>query len=46
MKIHPVIHVSLLDPVKNVPQPGQIPTPPAAVEVEGEEEFELEEILD
>lgn len=46
MKIHPVFHVSLLDPVNKDPVPGQILPPPPPVEVEGEEEFEIEEVLD
>lgn len=46
MKVHPVFHVSLLDPNSDDPQPGLIPPPPPPVEGEGEEEFEVEVILD
>ena len=46
MKVHPVFHVSLLEPVAIDPLPGQrVPTPPP-VEVEGELEWEVGEILD
>lgn len=46
MKIHNVFHVSLLEPtIKNKFQ-GRIQEPPPPVEVEGDEEFEVEEILD
>ena len=46
MKIHPVFHVSLLEPVAQNPHDGQIPPPAPPVEVEGEEEWEVESILD
>ena len=46
MKIHPVFHVSLLTPVPRDPHPGHIPPAPPAVLVDGEEEYEVEEILD
>jgi hypothetical protein len=46
MDIHPVFHVSLLDPVRQDPLPGQtIPTPEPVI-VEGESEYEVEEVLD
>ena len=46
MKIHNVFHVSLLAKHKadTIPGRAQVPAPP--VEVEGEEEWEVEEILD
>ena len=44
MKIHNVFHVSLLE-VCNKSKEGSVPPPPP-IEVDGEEEFEVEEILD
>jgi hypothetical protein len=46
MKNHPVFHVSLLRPAADNPQPGQRQDPPPPVEVDGVEEFEVQEILD
>ncbi|KAH0604613.1 uncharacterized protein H6S33_006281 [Morchella sextelata] len=46
MKIHPVFHVLLLSPEANNPLPGQQQLPPPPVEIEGEEEWEVEDILD
>ena len=46
MKIHPVFHVSLLSPVPQDPHPDHVPPPPPPVEVDGEEEYEVEDILD
>ena len=46
MKIHNVFHVSLLDPAAADPYPGQVVPPPAPVEVDGEQEWHVEEILD
>ena len=46
MRIHPVFHVSLLRPVATDPLPGQHRAPPPPVEVNGIEEFEVEDILD
>lgn len=46
MKMHPVFHVSLLDPAAQDPVPGQIQPPPPPIIVEQEEEYEIEEILD
>ena len=44
--IHPVFHVSMLEP--SVPNiiPNRTPPPPPPVEVEGETEYEIERILD
>ena len=44
MKIHPVFHVSLLHAHKQSTLPGRVPPEPAPIEVEGEEEYEVEEI--
>jgi hypothetical protein len=46
MKIHPVFHVSLLEPYKesSIPKRSQVPPPP--LEIEGQEEFEVSDILD
>ena len=46
LTIHPVFHVSLLLPHKESRFPGRHPTEPAAIEVEGEEEYEVEKVLE
>ena len=46
MKIHPVFHVSLLEPYKESTIPGRLQAPPPPIEIDGEEEFEVSEILD
>src|SRR5271169_558469 len=46
MKVHPVFHVSLLTPKLPDLIPGRHRPPPPPIEVEGEEEYEVEEILD
>jgi len=46
MKIHNLFHVSLIDLAANNRLEGQIIPPPPPVEVEGEEEWEVQEVLD
>jgi hypothetical protein len=46
MRIYPVFHVNLLRPANSNPLPGQRQDPPPPVEVEGVEEWEVEDILD
>jgi hypothetical protein len=48
MKIHPVFHISLLEPYKSNLIPGRIqpPPPPVLVKDSPELEYEVEEILD
>lgn len=46
MKIHPVIHISLLEPAIQDPVPRQIMPPPLPVEIDGHAEWQVEEILD
>lgn len=46
MKIHPVFHVSLLEPVHQDTIPGRTQQPPPPVITNGTEEYEVEAILD
>ena len=46
MEIHPVFHVSLLDPVARDALEGHIPPKEPYVVIDGEKEYEVEEILD
>ena len=46
IKIHPVFHVSLLEPHVANPFPDRVVDPPPALQVDGVEEFEVHEILD
>jgi hypothetical protein len=45
-RTHPVFHVSLLEPYHANEIKGRILPPPAPVEIEGEDEYEVESILD
>ena len=45
MHIHPVFHASLLYPAPKDTIEGRIPTQPEPIEVEREEEYEVEKIL-
>ena len=44
--IHPIFHVSMLEPHHNNPFPGQKQPPPPPILVEEEPEYEIKEILD
>lgn len=46
MKIHPVFHVWLSEPVLEDPIHGQVTVPPDPVFIQGQEKLELQEILD
>jgi hypothetical protein len=46
VRIHPVFHVSVLEPYTANPFPDRVPPPPPTVEIDDHEEFEVREILD
>ena len=46
LTIHPVFHVSLLLPHQQSSLPNHHPPEPAPLDVDGEEEYEVEEVLD
>ena len=45
MKIHPVFHISLLEPFRGDPKDPKI-SRPNPIEVNGEEEYKVKKILD
>ena len=46
MGIHPVFHVSLLEPCSSDPLPGQVQPPPPPTIIDNEPEWEVDEIVD
>jgi len=46
MAIHNTFHISLLEPYQNHQFPSQIKKPPPPIQIEGEDEYELDEIID
>jgi hypothetical protein len=44
MKIHPLFHVSLLEPYHVFTILGRIHDPPPPIEIDGEHEYEVEDI--
>jgi hypothetical protein len=46
MKVHPVFHVSLLEPYRESAFPGRVQGPPPSIEIENHEEYEVDKVLD
>ena len=46
IKVHPVQHISKLEPATNDSNPGQVVPLPPPVEIDREKEWEVEEVLD
>jgi len=46
MQVHPVFHVSLLEPAAQDPLPGEQQPLPPPVEIDGEQEWFVDSILD
>jgi hypothetical protein len=46
MKIHPIFHVSLLEPYRESIFPGRVQGPPPNIKIENHEEYEVETVLD
>ena len=44
--VHPVFHVSMLEPATPNEIPNQTQSPPPPIEIDGEPEYEIAEILD
>ena len=45
IQVHPVRHISELEPPAKDPNPGQVVPPPPPVEIDAEEKWEVEEVL-
>ena len=46
MKVHPVFHVSLLEPYRESSFLGRVQSPPPSIEIENHKEYEVDKILD
>ena len=46
IKVHPVRHISEEEPAANEPYPSQVVPPPLPLEIDGEEEWGVEAVLD
>jgi len=46
MAVHNTFHISLLEPYQDNRFPLQIKEPPSSIQIEGEDEYELDEIID
>jgi hypothetical protein len=46
MKIHPMFHISLLELYHASTNPRRIHDPPPPIEIDGEHEYEMEDILE
>jgi hypothetical protein len=45
MKVHPIFHVSFLEPYKESNIPNRTQLPPPCIEIDSHEEYEVEEVL-
>lgn len=45
-RIHPVFHISVLEPATPNSIPNRVPEPPPPIEIDEEEEYEIESIVD
>jgi hypothetical protein len=45
MHIHPIFHVSLMEPYRKSQIPSRTPPPPPPIEINHDVEYEVEEIL-
>ena len=46
MKVHPVFHVSLLEPYRESAFPGRVQGPPPSIEIKNHEEYKVDKVLD
>ena len=46
MKVHPIFHVSLLEPYRESSFLGRMQSPPPSIKIENHEEYEVDKILD